>query len=159
MKSIPITWCSHHYSWKYGERYLVMCCVGFAPNITLCIQDKKWIALPNCHYYFIALLQTWWMFRNVLFCTGILIFTLSVRFLILISYLTFILLGKSVKNKFLFTADSDQTLTGTTLGQLCIAQWDSQSRQDPGINPGSVVMPLALRCRALDRCTTREPIG
>ena len=26
----------------------------------------------------------------------------------------------------------------------------------PGIEPGSVVMPLALRCSALDRCATRQ---
>ena len=26
----------------------------------------------------------------------------------------------------------------------------------PGIEPGSVVMPQALRCSALDRCTTWE---
>ena len=26
----------------------------------------------------------------------------------------------------------------------------------PGIEPGSVVMPLALRCSALDRCATQE---
>ena len=38
----------------------------------------------------------------------------------------------------------------TTLGQLC-AQWDSQSRPvgiEPGIEPGSVVTPLALICSA-----------
>ena len=27
----------------------------------------------------------------------------------------------------------------------------------PGIEPGSVVTPLALICSALDRCATREP--
>ena len=27
----------------------------------------------------------------------------------------------------------------------------------PGIKPRSVVMPLALRCSALDRCAIREP--
>ena len=27
----------------------------------------------------------------------------------------------------------------------------------PGIEPGSVVTPVALRCSALDRCSTREP--
>ena len=42
-----------------------------------------------------------------------------------------------------------------TLGQLCAALWDSQSRLDviqPGFEPGTVVMHLALRCNALDRC-------
>ena len=51
-----------------------------------------------------------------------------------------------------------QTLT--TAGQLYTALWDSQSQPvviQPGIEPGSVVMPLALRCSALDRCATREP--
>ena len=36
---------------------------------------------------------------------------------------------------------------------------DSQSRLaviQPGIEPGSVVTPLALRCSALDCCATRE---
>jgi hypothetical protein len=50
--------------------------------------------------------------------------------------------------------------TQTTLGQLCTSLWDSQSRPVailPGIEPGSVVTPLALRCSTLDRCTTREP--
>ena len=49
--------------------------------------------------------------------------------------------------------------TRTTLGQLCVALWDSQSRTDviqPGFEPGIVVTPLALRCSALDRCATRE---
>ena len=53
-----------------------------------------------------------------------------------------------------------QTLTWTKLGQLCAALWDSQSRPvviKPGIEPGSVVTPLALKCSALDRCATREP--
>ena len=51
-----------------------------------------------------------------------------------------------------------QTLT--TLGQLCVALWDSQSQPvviQPGIEPWSVGTPLALRCSALDRCATREP--
>ena len=42
-----------------------------------------------------------------------------------------------------------QTLTWTKLGQLCASLWDSQSRLvviKPGIEPGTVVMPLALRC-------------
>ena len=55
------------------------------------------------------------------------------------------------------TAYPGQTLTRTTLGQLCAALWDSQSRTveiQPGIKPGSVVTPLALRCSALNRCAT-----
>ena len=50
--------------------------------------------------------------------------------------------------------------TRTTLGQLCAALWESQSQPvviQPGIKPGSVVKPLALRCNALDRCATQEP--
>ena len=53
-----------------------------------------------------------------------------------------------------------QNLTRMTLGQLCSALWDFRSRpvvKQPGIEPGSVVTPLALRCSALDRCATREP--
>uniref|UniRef100_A0A4W5P9Y0 SH3 domain binding glutamate rich protein n=1 Tax=Hucho hucho TaxID=62062 RepID=A0A4W5P9Y0_9TELE len=49
-------------------------------------------------------------------------------------------------------------LTRTTLGQLCAASWVSRSRSDatqPGIEPGSVVTPLALII-ALDCSTTRE---
>ena len=54
-----------------------------------------------------------------------------------------------------------QTLSRTTLGQLCAALWDSQSLPvviQPGIEPGSVVTPLTLRCSALDavHCATRE---
>ena len=30
---------------------------------------------------------------------------------------------------------------------------------EPGIEPGSVLMPPALRCSALDRCATRETQG
>jgi hypothetical protein len=58
------------------------------------------------------------------------------------------------------TAYPGQTLTRTTLGKLCAALLDSQPRPvviQPGIEPGSVVTPLALRCGALDRCATREP--
>jgi hypothetical protein len=50
--------------------------------------------------------------------------------------------------------------TRTTLGQLCASLWDSQSRPDviqPGFEPETAVMPLALRCSALDSCNTREP--
>jgi hypothetical protein len=49
------------------------------------------------------------------------------------------------------TAYPSQTLTRTTLGQLCAALWDSQSQLvmiHSGIKPGSVVMHLALRCSA-----------
>ena len=49
--------------------------------------------------------------------------------------------------------------TRTKLGQFCAVFWDSQSRLDvieTGIEPGTVVTPLALRCSALDRCATRE---
>ena len=73
----------------------------------------------------------------------------------------FIYLGKSMKNKFLFTMTAYPNLTLTTLGQLCVALWDSQSLPvviQPGIEPGSVVIPLALRCSALDCCATQEPI-
>jgi hypothetical protein len=58
------------------------------------------------------------------------------------------------------TAYTGQTLTRTTLCQLCATLWDSQSQPvviQPGIKLGSVVTPLALRCSALDRCATREP--
>jgi hypothetical protein len=50
--------------------------------------------------------------------------------------------------------------TRTMLGQLCAALWDSQSKLDViqlGFKPRTVVMSLALRCSALDRCATREP--
>ena len=53
-----------------------------------------------------------------------------------------------------------QTLTQTKLGQLYAARWDSQSQLvviQPETEPRSVVMPLALRCSALDHCATREP--
>jgi hypothetical protein len=44
------------------------------------------------------------------------------------------------------TAYTSQTLT--KLGQLCTSLWDSQSQPvviQPGIKPGSVVMPPALQ--------------
>ena len=50
-------------------------------------------------------------------------------------------------------------LTRTRLGQLCAALRVSQSRPaatQSGIEPGSVVMSLALRSSALDRCASRE---
>ena len=63
--------------------------------------------------------------------------------------------------KFLFTMTAYPGQTRTTLGQLCAALWDSQSRPDvtqPGFKPGTVVMHLALRCSALDHCATLEPL-
>jgi hypothetical protein len=71
----------------------------------------------------------------------------------------FILLCRSVKNKFLFTMTAYPGQTLTTPGQLCAALWDSQSRMWYSLEsePGSVVTSLALRCSALDRCATREP--
>ena len=53
------------------------------------------------------------------------------------------------------TAYPGQTLTWTMLGKLYVALWDSQSRPvviQPGIEPESLVTPLALRCSALDHC-------
>ena len=54
-----------------------------------------------------------------------------------------------------------QTLSRMTLGQLCFALWDSQSRTvviQPGIEQCiTSQMPLTLRCSALDRCASREP--
>ena len=70
-------------------------------------------------------------------------------------------LGKSVKNKFLFTMTAYLGQNRKTLGQLCATLWDSQSRPNvmqPGFEPGTAVTPLALRCSASDRCATREPI-
>ena len=58
------------------------------------------------------------------------------------------------------TAYPGQILTRTSLGQLCAALWDSQSWPvvlQHGIEPGSVVTPLALRCSALNRRATQEP--
>ena len=55
MASIATTWCSHLHAWKYEEWYSVVCCVGFAPNVTLCIQDMQFISLPHfLQFYFIA---------------------------------------------------------------------------------------------------------
>uniref|UniRef100_A0A674BVC7 Zinc finger MYM-type protein 4-like n=1 Tax=Salmo trutta TaxID=8032 RepID=A0A674BVC7_SALTR len=57
--------------------------------------------------------------------------------------------------------ETNPPLTRTTLGQLCAASWLSRSRQpatQPGIEHGSVVTPLSLRCSALDRCATREAV-
>jgi hypothetical protein len=55
-----------------------------------------------------------------------------------------------------------QTLTWTSLGQLYAALWDSQSQPtviQPGIKPGSVGTPLAMKCSASDCCATREVKG
>ena len=71
-----------------------------------------------------------------------------------------IYLGKSVKNKFLFTMTAYPGQTQMTLGQLCAALRDSQSWPDviqPGFEPGTEMTPFALRCSALDRSATREP--
>ena len=46
-----------------------------------------------------------------------------------------------------------QTLT--TLGQLC-ATISRPVVKEPGIELGSVVTPIALRCSVLDCCATRE---
>ena len=45
-------------------------------------------------------------------------------------FVTFIELGKSVKNKFLFTMTTYPGETRMTLGQLCAALWDFQSWPD-----------------------------
>jgi hypothetical protein len=56
-------------------------------------------------------------------------------------------------NKFLFTLTDFTGQTWTTLGQLRDALLDSQSQPVRM----SVVTPLALRCSALDPCSTRVP--
>ena len=51
-------------------------------------------------------------------------------------------------------------LTRTTLSQLCAASWVSRSRPaatELGLEPGSLVAQLALRCSALDHRATRRP--
>ena len=47
--------------------------------------------------------------------------------------------------------------TQTTLGQLCPITQSRSVVIQPGIEPGSVVTPLALRCSALDRSAI--PLG
>nr|XP_046149387.1 uncharacterized protein LOC123992254 [Oncorhynchus gorbuscha] len=50
-------------------------------------------------------------------------------------------------------------LTRMTLGQFCAALWVFRlwpAATQLGIEPGSLVMPQALRCSTLDRCTTRK---
>ena len=57
-----------------------------------------------------------------------------------------------IKNKLLFTmtAYSSQTLTQTMLGQLCAGTLNyGLVMIQPGIEPGSIVMPLALRVQCL----------
>ena len=58
-----------------------------------------------------------------------------------------------------YSAWPNPPITQTTLVQLCASSWVSRSRPavtQPGIEHGSVVMPLALGCSALYHCTTRE---
>ena len=60
---------------------------------------------------------------------------------------------------FTMTAYHGQTLTRKRLCQLCAVVWDFKSWPvviQPGIEPGSVVIPLALGHSALDRCSTQE---
>ncbi|XP_071268374.1 sorting nexin-14-like isoform X7 [Salvelinus alpinus] len=75
-------------------------------------------------------------------------------------YLFNLYLTKSVKNKFLFYNDGlprpNPPLPRTTLGQLCAAMGLPILH---GIEPRSVVTPLALRCSALDRCATQEQMS
>jgi hypothetical protein len=55
--------------------------VGFAPNITLLIQDKKFMYLPiYLQYYFSA--NRMHVLEYFLFCTGFLLFTLSFMLLL-----------------------------------------------------------------------------
>ena len=75
-------------------------------------------------------------------------------------------LFKSVNENILFSMTAYPGQTWMTLGQLCAALWDSQSRLDvihPGFKPRIVVTPLALRCSAFDCCATQEhqssPVG
>jgi hypothetical protein len=81
------------------------------------------------------------------------------------THLTALLNTRPLNPKASHTNVSEETLTDdltrATLGQLCGALWDSQSRpvvMQAGIKPGSVVTPLALRCSALDCCATREAL-
>ena len=55
-----------------------------------------------------------------------------------------------------------KALPRTTLGQLCassLVSWSRPAVTQPGIEPGSVVTPQALRCSALDRCATGEALS
>ena len=84
---IPITWCRHHYAWTYGEWYSVICCNGFAPNIILCILDKKLIALPHfCRISLVPRCKKNACFEIFVFCTGFLLFTLSIRLVLWSNY-------------------------------------------------------------------------
>jgi hypothetical protein len=70
--------------------------------------------------------------------------------------------GYLTMKRFIFTMTAYPGKTQTTLGQLCVALWDSQSRPDvmqTGFEPGTVVTPLALRCSSLDRCATQELVA
>jgi hypothetical protein len=82
------------------------------------------------------------------------LFQLTIMYLHKLQHCLFIDLGKSDKNKFLFTMTA---YLMTALDKMCTTLWDSQSQPaviQPGIEPGSVVTPLALRCSALDHCAT-----
>ena len=51
--------------------------------------------------------------------------------------------------------------TWMTLGQLHATLRDSQSQADvmqPGFEPGTAVIHLALRCSAFNRCATQEGV-
>ena len=53
-----------------------MCCVGFAPNITLCIQGIKFISLPHLlQFYFSALLHTACTFCNIFYSVQVSFFS------------------------------------------------------------------------------------
>jgi hypothetical protein len=46
----------HNNALKYGSWYSVICCIGFASNTTLWIQDKKLITVPHLLQYYFTLL-------------------------------------------------------------------------------------------------------
>jgi hypothetical protein len=50
-----------------------------------------------------------------------------------------------------------QTLTWTQCWANCAPPYGTPNVIQPGIDPGSVVMTLALICSALHCCATREP--
>ena len=79
MTCIPITWCSHHYPWKYGEWHSVMCCIRLAPNITLCIQERKvnCFATFFCSTTLVPCCKQGAYFGIFVFWKGFLLFTLS----------------------------------------------------------------------------------
>ncbi|KAK6294849.1 hypothetical protein J4Q44_G00340750 [Coregonus suidteri] len=65
-----------------------MCCVGFAPNITLFIQDIKLISLPIffCSFTLVPSCKQDACFGVLVFCTGFLLFTLSFRLVLWSNY-------------------------------------------------------------------------